>query len=390
MWLSIVIYAPVHPLPRKLLGAFRPGFRGNAPTRRSRRPPFIMAPFFGWSFEYVLTYVLTGFPWGLLGYSQYQGHPVHPDRPPWTGVYGLSFVCVLLQSTFVLAMRRRKKAPFLRGAGPAGGHPRRRGTEPRSTLPPGKDSFTAVGHSGKRLLRNILGQAHRRKKRPGSSKTTWISRGRRARGRRPARSSGRSSRVPLCFSCPEGFYTRAFTKPSTHFARDEDVHASPRDQRDHGRPPVDGRNTTTRPSAFIPDRIVDPLLQDASRSLRRIHALQEGLLFHRQDHQLHRGPHAGTRSSSSTSSRASFRLAHLLRNHFPRPCPPVHVTGRATFLVTITNDGWYGRTRRPPTSISPTPSSGPSKTGVSFSAPPRPASAASSTPTAGSSPVRAR
>lgn len=82
-----------------------------------RRPAlaFWAAPLLWVSFEYIITHFLTGFPWGVLGLSQ--------ARNLWfiqtaavTGVYGISFVLVLFQSTFVFSIRRRKRAPFVLGA----------------------------------------------------------------------------------------------------------------------------------------------------------------------------------------------------------------------------------------------------------------------------------
>ncbi|MCJ7613121.1 MAG: apolipoprotein N-acyltransferase, partial [Candidatus Aminicenantes bacterium] len=39
---------------------------------RYRGLAFILAPFIWVGVEYLLTFVLTGFPWGLLGYTQYR------------------------------------------------------------------------------------------------------------------------------------------------------------------------------------------------------------------------------------------------------------------------------------------------------------------------------
>ncbi len=44
--------------------------------------------------EYLRTYALTGFPWGLLGYTQYRTVPLLPVATV-TGVYGLSFLVML-------------------------------------------------------------------------------------------------------------------------------------------------------------------------------------------------------------------------------------------------------------------------------------------------------
>jgi len=65
--------------------------------------------------EWILTHILTGFPWGLLGSSQY--------RNLWfiqlsavTGVYGLSWVIVAFQSAAVASWRSRRAGPLLAAA----------------------------------------------------------------------------------------------------------------------------------------------------------------------------------------------------------------------------------------------------------------------------------
>jgi apolipoprotein N-acyltransferase len=73
---------------------------------------FFCAPFLWVSFEFLITYILTGFPWGLLGYGQYQ-NLYFIQMASVTGIYGLSFILVLFQSLFVLSMKLRKRAPFI-------------------------------------------------------------------------------------------------------------------------------------------------------------------------------------------------------------------------------------------------------------------------------------
>lgn len=73
---------------------------------------FLLIPFAWISLEYILTYLFTGFPWGLLGSSQYL-NIYFIQVASVTGVYGLSFVLVLFQSMFLYSMTYAKKAPFL-------------------------------------------------------------------------------------------------------------------------------------------------------------------------------------------------------------------------------------------------------------------------------------
>jgi apolipoprotein N-acyltransferase len=75
---------------------------------------FFLAPFLWVGFEYILTHFLTGFPWGLLGYSQHSNLWVL-QLASLTGIYGLSFILVLFQSLFVYSMINRRRTPFFLG-----------------------------------------------------------------------------------------------------------------------------------------------------------------------------------------------------------------------------------------------------------------------------------
>jgi apolipoprotein N-acyltransferase len=78
------------------------------------RGALVAAPLIWISWEYIFTYLFTGFPWGLLGYSQVRNLPFL-QLASVTGVYGLSFALVLLQSLFVLSIVARKRPPFFFG-----------------------------------------------------------------------------------------------------------------------------------------------------------------------------------------------------------------------------------------------------------------------------------
>jgi apolipoprotein N-acyltransferase len=69
---------------------------------------FLAAPSLWVALEYARTHLLTGFPWALLGYSQYRSVPIIQFADI-TGVYGVSFVIVLVNTGIadVLADRRR-------------------------------------------------------------------------------------------------------------------------------------------------------------------------------------------------------------------------------------------------------------------------------------------
>lgn len=75
---------------------------------------FVLAPFLWIVYEYTLTHLLTGFPWGILGNSQYK-NILFIQSAAVIGVYGLSMVLVLFQSLFVYSISFRKKSPFFLG-----------------------------------------------------------------------------------------------------------------------------------------------------------------------------------------------------------------------------------------------------------------------------------
>lgn len=82
-----------------------------------RRHPvsgYFFAPFVWVAFEFALTHLLTGFPWGLIGYAQYQNLPFI-QLSSVTGIYGLSFMIVFFQSMFVLSIKQRKRRFFFAG-----------------------------------------------------------------------------------------------------------------------------------------------------------------------------------------------------------------------------------------------------------------------------------
>jgi len=72
----------------------------------------IAAPAIWTSLELARTYVFSGFPWSLLGYSQYRFLPVI-QMADLTGVYGVSFVIVLVNAALAEAVLDRKKYPVL-------------------------------------------------------------------------------------------------------------------------------------------------------------------------------------------------------------------------------------------------------------------------------------
>lgn len=62
--------------------------------------PLLSFPILWVGFEYLRSFVLTGFPWAILGYSQYRILPLIQIADI-TGVYGLSFLIVLANVVFL-------------------------------------------------------------------------------------------------------------------------------------------------------------------------------------------------------------------------------------------------------------------------------------------------
>ncbi len=82
--------------------------------RRLGEAAFFAAPFLWVALEYGITHILTGFPWGLLGLSQYQNISLIQTASV-TGVYGVSFLLVLFQSLFAGSITHMKRLPFALG-----------------------------------------------------------------------------------------------------------------------------------------------------------------------------------------------------------------------------------------------------------------------------------
>lgn len=88
----------------------------------SRGAPFVLAAASLWvALEFLRTYLLTGFPWNLLGYSQYRNLLVVQIAAV-TGVYGVSFVVVAVNAALwrLLARDRGWKEPLAAAATAAG------------------------------------------------------------------------------------------------------------------------------------------------------------------------------------------------------------------------------------------------------------------------------
>jgi apolipoprotein N-acyltransferase len=89
----------------------------NYIRRRVQWDMVVVAPFLWVSLEYVRSFFLTGFPWATLGYSQYLNLPFIQVADI-TGVYGISFLILLVNSAvydFIFIIGRGEKTPLREG-----------------------------------------------------------------------------------------------------------------------------------------------------------------------------------------------------------------------------------------------------------------------------------
>jgi len=71
----------------------------------------LLAPLLWGSLEYLRSFFLTGFPWASLGYSQYMNLPLI-QMADITGVYGLSFAILLVNSSLYMVLLQWSKRTF--------------------------------------------------------------------------------------------------------------------------------------------------------------------------------------------------------------------------------------------------------------------------------------
>jgi apolipoprotein N-acyltransferase len=84
-------------------------------VNRSVLPALLVAPLFWVVLEYARTYVLTGFPWSSIGYSQYKFLPFIQIADI-TGIYGVSFLVVAVNGVLAdsyITYRRQQETPLV-------------------------------------------------------------------------------------------------------------------------------------------------------------------------------------------------------------------------------------------------------------------------------------
>lgn len=82
---------------------------------RSRLPAVFIAPLFWVTLEFIRSYALTGFPWSSLGYSQYRFLSLIQIADI-TGIYGISFIIVAFNAAIAdlfILKKREEKMPLL-------------------------------------------------------------------------------------------------------------------------------------------------------------------------------------------------------------------------------------------------------------------------------------
>lgn len=301
---------------------------------------FLVAPFLWISCEFVLTRFLTGFPWGIIGTSQYRNLPLI-QTASLAGVYGVSFLLLLVQSTFVLALRQKRKSPFFAAlallvlAHAWGGYELKnadfRGpTGIKAALVQGNVSsdiywqFTALEE-----VRGIF-EDHldltRRALDSGAELIIWP-----------------EFTVPLCFSCPEPLYKEfgaeidrlVASSRSTLLLGSNEV-TGPKDAPRYHNTAMAIHPDLSRSLYFkmhlVPFGEYTPYKKVFFFIERVTHAI--GDITPGTEAVLHE--HAGFRFGSPICYEVIFPA--LVRSF---------VRKGADFLVTITNDGWYGRTSAP-------------------------------------------
>ena len=103
--LLLCAYLAIYPA---LFGAALVHVRKNHPSLA-----FLAAPALWTALELARTYVFSGFPWSLLGYTQYTTLPVIQVADI-TGVYGISFLIVLVNAALAeLLLDRKRFIPLL-------------------------------------------------------------------------------------------------------------------------------------------------------------------------------------------------------------------------------------------------------------------------------------
>jgi len=300
---------------------------------------FFLAPVLWIALEYILTYCITGFPWGLIGSTQHS-NIWFIQIASITGVYGLSFVLVLFQSLFLYSMKQREKAPFFSvlvlvlviHLG---------GFLSLKKVTPNEDSFTASVIQGNVSSDIYWDQV--------TSQEIWGLFNQHIELSRKAHEEGAEIiiwpefSVPLCFSCSTSYFPD-FTEKLNQFVQETDSSLLLGTNEKTGSPGnVNYHNTALCLSPglsasqyykihLVPFGEYTPYKKVLSFIEKMTHAIGE----------ITPGtePHLHQFKSLKFGSPICYEIIfpNLVRKF---------VKKGANFLVTITNDGWYGRSSAP-------------------------------------------
>lgn len=304
----------------------------------------IAAPLFWVGLEFAVTHVFTGFPWGILGTSQYRNLPLI-QTATLAGAYGISLLLVLLQTTFVLAVSRRQKEPFFFAFGLLalahgwGAYAiKRTSTE---LLAAASTSFPAAVIQG-----NVSSDIYWDAVGPGEVRRLFedhLDLTRQAYGRGARLIIWPEFTVPLCFSCAGEPY-EAMEADLKDYVRNTEAtlligtneQAGPPENRRYFNTAMclhpDLRTTRYAKMHLVPFGEYTPYKKVFSFIEKLTHAI--GDITPGTDHVLH--DYEGRRFGSPICYEIIFPA--LVRGFTRRG---------ADFLVTITNDGWYGPTSAP-------------------------------------------
>jgi apolipoprotein N-acyltransferase len=105
-FLSLVIFLVLIAYLSLYWGIF--GYIFSLTKQASPELACLVAPFLWVALEYGVTHILSGFPWGLIGYTQ------SPDLPliqmtSLTGVYGVSFLIIFFESSLLLFIKEKSR-----------------------------------------------------------------------------------------------------------------------------------------------------------------------------------------------------------------------------------------------------------------------------------------
>jgi apolipoprotein N-acyltransferase len=336
-FLSLLVYLLLIVLLALFWGLFGLGFA----FIHQKRPlsAFLAAPFIWVGLEYILTHVLTGFPWGVLGISQYK-NLLFIQMSGLTGVYGVSFVLILFQSLFVGSLRTNRRIPFAVGLITLvlvhfGGY------LSLKTPAPTAESFSAAvlqGNVSSDLYWNALSEAQIRKIFDEHLDLT-----RQAIGRGARLIIWPEFTVPLCFSCEEGIYREpaarlaALTRETgATLLLGTNETAGPLGDRKYFNAALclspDGSTTKYAKMHLVPFGEYTPYKKILGFIEKITHAVGE--LTPGTEYALHN--YAGRPFGSPICYEIIF--PDLVRRFAKKG---------ASFLVTITNDGWYGTSSAP-------------------------------------------